>query len=114
MASPCGNPAGREAATVPWQHRACGCEGLHRQNWGPFTKRTWRKSGRLGRDWGSDTAPFSTSSWSDPKPGCPLYSLVLGKTLGAWGERDKAGHTGGAVAPTRLPRWCRHDRRNKL
>lgn len=40
------------------------------------------KQGTLGRDWRSDMAPFSISSWSNPKPGFLLYSLVLGERLG--------------------------------
>lgn len=36
------------------------------------------ESGRLGRDQGSDMVLSSTSSWSHPKPGFPLYSSGLG------------------------------------
>lgn len=54
--------------------------------------------GRLGRDRGSDTAPFSVSSWSDPKPGLSLHSLVSGKMLRVW--RDWRKHS------TQAEWWC--------
>lgn len=56
------------------------------------------ESGRLGRDRGLDTAPFSISSWSDPKPGLPLYSLVSGEMLGRGRTgRSTAHRRGGGI-----------------
>lgn len=103
MASPCGNPAGREAATIPSQR--------------------WARGGAVLPQFGAVQPKAPGESWAgpgSPSASAPGPTLSQDSRFTAWsgvkGRRCEGTGQSTArrqvVASTSLLRWCRHDCRN--